>query len=96
MFSCRDDFERAHKRRRTNSWEETGEQLISTSDDTQSQFGYDKKKTLSEICDDRGDLWVHEKCATWTAATADNEEKLSVTNLVGKAISTVILTGYHR
>ena len=48
-------------------------------------------KTLSEICDARGDLWVHEKCATWTAATAYNEEKLSATNLVGKAIATVTI-----
>ena len=88
-FSYRDDFERAHKRRRTNSWEDIGEQLISTSEETQSQFGYDKIKTLSEICDARGDLWVHEKCATWTAATTNSGEKLSVTNLVEKAIATV-------
>ena len=85
----RDNSERVRKRRRTNSWEETGDQLISTSENIQSQFGYDKKKTLSEICDARGDLWVHEKCATWTAATANSEEKLSVTSLVGKAIATV-------
>lgn len=55
----------------------------------QTQFGYDKKKTLSEICDSHGDLWVHEKCATWTAATASSDEKLSGTKLVGKAIATV-------
>lgn len=85
----RDNFERVRKRRRTNSWEETGEQLVSTSEDIQPQFGYDTKKTLSEICDARGDLWVHEKCATWTAETANSEEKFSVTNIVGKAIATV-------
>lgn len=90
-MSHRDDLQRLHKRRRRDSWEETSEQLISSSKDRQSQFGYDKKKTLSEICDARGDLWVHEKCATWTAATANSGEKLSVTKLVEKAISTVFL-----
>lgn len=87
----RDDLQRLHKRRRRDSREETGEQLISSTKDWQSQFGYDKKKTLSEICDARGDLWVHEKCATWTAATTNSGEKLSVTKLVEKAIATVFL-----
>ena len=94
--SYRDDFQRLPKRRRTNSWEETGEALISTNGNTLPQFGYGKKKTLSEICDARGDLWVHEKCATWTAATANSEEKLSVANLVGKAIAMVILISQTR
>ena len=81
------------KRPRTNSLSprrnDSGEKSTLLDEDALHLFGYDQKRSLAEASDDRGDLWVHEKCATWTAATANKNETLSVTNLVLKALATV-------
>ena len=81
------------KRPRTNSFSprrnDSDDKSTLLDEDALHLFGYDKKKSLAEASDDRGDLWVHEKCATWTGATANKNENLSVTNLVSKALATV-------
>lgn len=81
------------KRPRTNSSssskKDSDGKWTSFQEDSLYQFGYDQKKSLAEASDDRGDFWVHQKCATWTAATANANEDLSVTNLVLKALVTV-------
>ena len=81
-----------HKRQRTNSFSYSSDDIgkkNTIQDDMAPKFGFGQKKNLSDVTDDRGDLWVHEKCATWTAATANSKENLSVTKLVVRALTTV-------
>lgn len=87
---CRNNENRC-KRRRSKSPEEIVEKLILTLEEefAKLRFGYNTKLNLTEICDAHGDLWVHEKCATWTAFNGSNEGPLTVTSLVEKAMFTV-------
>lgn len=54
-----------------------------------SDVGYEVESELSSVCDKRGFVWVHERCAAWTLASIASNSAQGLMDISNKLLSEV-------